>query len=82
MKLRNTIGNRRIVAIIKDLDGIIAHEEIAVKHNITIYNLKYLLRKMVDMGLIEITRVREDKGQLGASYGSILKMPEIETKEE
>jgi len=79
MKLKPTIGNRRIVEIVKDLNGsIIDHEKLAVKHGITIYNLKYLLRKMVDMGIIEIERTRTLGGQLSGSICNVLKQPELD----
>lgn len=82
MKLRPTIGNKRIVEIVKDLGGILAHEEIADKHGITIHNFKYLLRKMVDMGIIEIIRVRDGDGTLGGSYCNVIKTPELNTKDD
>lgn len=82
MKLKNTIGNRRIVALVADLDGVILdHDAVAVKHGITIYNFKYLLRKMTDLGIIEITRTRDSKGTLNASFCTVLEVPEIEKQE-
>lgn len=81
MKLRPTIGNKRIVAIVQDLNGIVNYEELATKHGITIFNLKYLFRKMVDMGIIEITRSRNSKGELGPSYANVLIWPELSKKD-
>lgn len=78
MKLKPTIGNKRIVEIVKDLNGILNHEELAVKHDISIHNLRYLLRKMTNMGIIEINRMRTPGGVFGASYVTVLKMPEID----
>lgn len=77
MKLKPTIGNKRIVELVKDMGGILKHEELAVKHGITVHNLKYLLRKMTDLGIIEITRLRTDNGVFGESYVKVLKTPEL-----
>lgn len=80
MKLRPTIGNKRIVEIIPDLGGVVNYEELAEKHGITIYNLKYLFRKMVDMGIIEIIRTRNSQGELSSSYINVLEVPELGSK--
>lgn len=80
MKLRPTIGNRRIVELVKDLDGILNHEEIAVKHGITVHNLRYLLRKMTDMGIIKIERTRTSEGVFGPSYVTIIQQPELDVR--
>jgi transcription initiation factor IIE alpha subunit len=77
MKLRPTIGNKRIVEIAKDIEGILNHEEFAVKHGITVHNLKYLLRKMTDLGIIEIRRTRDSDGAFGPSYVHVVQMPEL-----
>lgn len=82
MKLKPSMGNVRIVDIVKDLDGVILdHEAVAVKHDIGIYNLKYLLRKMVDMGIIEIERTRDSDGKLNVTYVRVLVFPELDLKE-
>ena len=80
MKLRPTIGNKRIVSILPDLNGIVNYEELADKHGVTVFNLKYLFRKMVDMGIIEITRTRNSKGELGPSIVNVLVVPELASK--
>lgn len=83
MKLKPTNGNIRIVELVKDLHNVmLAHDDLAVKHGITIFNLKYLLRKMVDMGIIEIERTRNLQGQLEGSSCQVLIWPELELKEE
>lgn len=77
MKLKPTIGNKRIVEIAKDIEGVLDHEKLAQRHGITVYNLKYLLRKMTDMGIIEITRTRTHEGVFGPSKVRVLVMPEL-----
>lgn len=77
MKLRPTIGNKRIVEIAKDIEGVLNHEALAKKHGITVHNLKYLLRKMTDMGIIEITRTRTHEGVFGPSKVKVLIIPEL-----
>lgn len=80
MKLKPTMGNKRIMELVKDLDGVLDHEKLAQKHSISIYNLKYLLRKMTDLGIIEITRTRTHEGVFGASKVRVLIMPELLSK--
>lgn len=80
MKLKPTIGNKRIVEIVKDLDGVLDHEKLAQTHGISVYNLKYLLRKMTDMGIIEITRTRTHEGVFGPSKVRVLVVPELLSK--
>lgn len=80
MKLRPTIGNKRIVDIVKDLNGILNHEEVAVKHGISVHNLRYLLRKMTDMGIIKIERTRTSEGVFGPSYVVVLEHPELDVR--
>lgn len=82
MKLKPTMGNIRIIELVKDLDGVILdHEAVAVKHGIGVYNLKYLLRKMVDMGVIEIERTRNIDGKIDGSLARVLIWPELDLKE-
>lgn len=82
MKLKPTMGNIRIIELVKDLDGVILdHEAVAVKHGIGVYNLKYLLRKMVDMGVIEIERTRDIDGKIDGSLARVLVWPELDLKE-
>lgn len=81
MELEPTNGNKRIIKLLPDLDGtILEHEEIAVKHGITIYNFKYLLRKMSDLGVIKISRTRDGKGFLSRSFCEVLVWPTLKKK--
>jgi transcription initiation factor IIE alpha subunit len=80
MKLKPTVGNVRIVEIAKDIEGTLNHKELAQRHGITLYNLKYLLRKMTDMGIIEVTRTRTHEGVYGPSKVRVLVMPELLSK--
>lgn len=80
MKLKPTIGNKRIVEIAKDIEGTLDHEKLAQRHGISVYNLKYLLRKMTDMGIIEITRTRTHEGVFGPSKVRVLVMPELRSE--
>lgn len=80
MKLKPTIGNKRIVELVKDLNGVLDHDKLAKKHGISIYNLKYLLRKMTDLGIIEILRTRTHEGVFGPSQVKVLVVPELLSK--
>ncbi len=76
------MANVRIYHMLKDLDGVILnHEAVSVKHDITQYNLKYILRKMVDMGIIEMERTRSAGGQMDATAVRVLIWPELDLKE-
>lgn len=80
MKLKPTIGNKRIIELVKDISGILNHEELAVKHDISIHNLRYLLRKMTDMGIIQVERTRNSDGVFGPTYVTVLKWPELDVR--
>jgi transcription initiation factor IIE alpha subunit len=81
MKLKPTIGNKRIIELVKDIEGILNHEELAVKHGISVHNLRYLLRKMTDMGIIQVERTRTPEGVFGPTYVTVLKNPELDVRQ-
>lgn len=63
LKLKDSIGSRRIVAIYKALDDYVYHEELCLKLDIKIDNLKYFLKKMVKMGIITLVHGRGTNGR-------------------
>jgi predicted transcriptional regulator len=67
IKLKDSIGSRRIISIYNLLDGYVHHEEICVKLDIKTDNLKYFLKKMVKMGIISVSHGRSDSGKFTRS---------------